>query len=97
MSLTTKALAKEFLKIPVEVTEDDDLIDRLINTAGAFVENYCRRKFEVQAYTEYHSNALGQKVLTLKQYPINSITSIHDDPDRDYSAGMLVDADYYNL
>lgn len=93
--LTALANVKEYLKIPVAETGDDNILNRLISAADEFVKVYCKRGLEAQAYTEYHSTKSGQDVLMLEQYPVNSITSIHDDPDRNYGSGSLIDTTYY--
>jgi uncharacterized phiE125 gp8 family phage protein len=95
MPLTTLAKVKEQLDIPTEETGDDSLLTRLITVADTFVENYCRRYFEAQDLTEYHRGKGGETVLKLNEYPVNSVTSIHDDPDRSYGSTALIDASYY--
>lgn len=95
MALTTLANVKEYIQIPSDEIEQDTVISRLISVAESFVENYCKRQLEAQDYTEYYSTKSGQTKLLLDQYPVNSITNIYDDPDRSYSAGTLIDTQYY--
>jgi len=88
--LTTLANAKEFLKIPVSETEDDSILNRIITAADAFVKNYCGRVLEAADLTELHSTTKGQVVLVLDEYPVNSVTSLHDDPERAFGADTLI-------
>jgi hypothetical protein len=58
----------------------DAEIQAAIDWACATVETYCNRTFTAADYTEtYDGN--GQDVLYLRQYPINSVTSITLDDD----------------
>lgn len=88
--LTTLANAKEFLKVPVSETADDAILNRIISAADAFVKNYCRRVIEAADLTEYHSTKKGQVVLMLDEYPVNSVTSLHDDTERVYGTDTLI-------
>jgi hypothetical protein len=96
MSLTTLANVKAFKNITA--SEHDAELLRLIPTVDQFVKNYCNRPtLEQAAITEYHSAREGQTRLKLKQYPVASITSIHDDVDRVYGADTLLSASDYVL
>ena len=50
-------------------------LEEIINSASAYIENYCNRKFVSTAYTEYYDGNNRSKLL-LNQYPIISVTSI---------------------
>lgn len=93
--LTTTANVKEFLGIGTAVTDDDTFIQNLITRVSDDIEKECGRTFADATYTEYRSGD-STGLLLLDQYPINSITSIHDDIDRDYGADCLIDADDYS-
>jgi len=95
MSLTTLANVKAFKNITA--TEHDTEILRLIPVVDGFIELYCNRTLEQATVTEYHSTRAGQTILRLKQYPVASITSLHDDPDRVYGADTLIAATDYVL
>jgi len=91
LSIITNADVKSFLNI--SVTDDDTLIDDIITRIEAYIQNvYCQRKFEAQDLTEYYDGD-GTDTLLLDNYPIVSITSIHDDPDREYNSDDLIDSD----
>lgn len=92
--LTTLANVREFLEFPDDQTDDDTLLEKLITRMSADIESDCDRIFGDATYTEYHDGD-GTDTLLLKQYPINSITSVHDDVDRDYDTDTLIDSDDY--
>jgi hypothetical protein len=81
------------------VTEDT-LWEDLVDAATKIIESICNRQFKYLSggaqteITEYF-NGDGKGKLFLKFYPVASITSIHDDPDRVYGADTLVDSDEY--
>lgn len=92
--LTTLSAVKEFLQIATAVTDDDTFITNLISRISADIEKECGRTFLAANYTEYHDGD-STSILMLDQYPVNSITSIHDDVDREYNADDLIDSDDY--
>ena len=59
----------------ITTTDDDTLLENLINRISAAVESYCRRKFKARDYTEKYDGD-GTSVLYLKQYPVNSVSSL---------------------
>lgn len=93
MSLTTLSSVKAFKNITV--SDHDNELTRLITTVDNFIDEYCRRTFELDTITEYHSTLRGQAALLLRRAPIISITSIHDDPLRAYGANTLLAASSY--
>jgi len=95
MSFTTLANAKAFKNITA--SDHDAELLRLIPAVDAFITGYCNRTLEQATVTEYHSTRAGQTTLRLKVYPIASITSLHDDPDRQYGAATLLDPSDYVL
>jgi hypothetical protein len=97
MALASNALCtveevKQYLKKSRDGS--NPLIEMTINAVSDFIEEYCNRIFAAAAYTEYH-NGRGLDYIPVRNPPINSVTSIHDDPDRDYTAAYLVDSDDY--
>ena len=90
MSLTTLANVKTFKNITA--SEHDVELLRLIPAVDAFVNQHCVRTIEQATVTEKHSSRKGQSRLILKQPPVASITSIHDDPDRVYGSGTILTA-----
>lgn len=80
---------KDFLKMS-ETTDDDKLFE-LLKAADAEFKRRTRLAFETATYTEYYDGN-GQRSLLLKEYPVVSITTVHDDVDRAYGASTLIDA-----
>jgi hypothetical protein len=78
-TLTDIASVRVFLG-SLSLNYTDAEIQAAIDWACATVETYCNRTFTAADYTEtYDGN--GQDVLYLRQYPINSVTSITLDDD----------------
>jgi len=74
-------------------TDNDDLIDELIARVEALVENdKCERHLGSSVFTEFYDGDGSEKLL-LDNYPIISVTSVHDDDDRVYGVDTLIDAD----
>ncbi len=88
--LTTLANVKAFKN--VMGTAHDAELTRLIAVVDQFCLEYCNRKLEQATWTEYHSLRAGQPSFLLKNPPVASITTLHDDPDRVYGAGTLLTA-----
>jgi len=96
-ALCTKDNVKDFMGITNVNPTDDTLIDNLIDRVTELFESYCKRNFFAAAYTEYHSPASRDKRIFPKNFPVNSITSIHDDPDRTYGSDTLITASEYGI
>ena len=94
MALLTIADIKE--ELGISDTDSDTLLTSLLNAVVALFEKKIDRTLESATYTEYHSSKANQNKVFLKNYPVTSITSIHDDPDWDYGSGDLLDSDDYN-
>lgn len=90
--LATLQDLKDFLKM-TETTDDDKLYD-LLRDADAEVLERCGRNFEQATVTEYHDGECSNRIL-LDEYPVASVTSVHDDVDRVYGADALIDAADY--
>jgi hypothetical protein len=90
MSIITKQKFKRYFNIKDQY-EDDELIDELIADAQKQAETYINRSIEADDYTEYYTGD-GSDTLLVRQFPVNSITSIYDDPDREYGASTLIDS-----
>lgn len=87
MSLCTSANVKLWLSI--NDTNHDTIIAALILSVDSFVNMYCNRTIEAASYTHYFDGN-GSKEMFLPEYPINSITSIHDDTERAFGAAALI-------
>ena len=96
--LTTLSRVKQHLN--KANTTNDDYLESLISIASADIESYTNRQLRVRTYgvngldAEYH-NGDGSNKLYAKQYPIMSVTSVHDDVDRDFDSTTLKTATEY--
>lgn len=68
--LTTRQRVKDFLGL--SGSSNDSVIDRLINFATEFVENFCDRRFKQTAYTNEVYDGNGSDSLLLRNYPVVS-------------------------
>lgn len=84
MALTTLQELKTYLGITS--TSEDDRLNAFIAQATAVINNFCVRRLEDANYTEYYEGN-NRREFALKQYPVNSITSIHLDSDGYYGHG----------
>jgi uncharacterized phiE125 gp8 family phage protein len=89
--LTTLNNLKLFLGINTANTDDDTLLTNLISMVSADIENECQRTFLATNHTEYYKGD-GTSQLLVKQYPVNSVTSIYDDTDRVWGSDTQIDA-----
>lgn len=63
-----------------------------INAASRFCNEQTRRLLKSRTLTEYYSGD-GTKTLFTRQYPITTLTSVHDDLDRSYGSDTALDTD----
>jgi hypothetical protein len=82
-ALVSVELAKAHLKIPSADTTQTPIIELLINMTSQHIENYCSRSFKSRSVTRYYDGT-NQKNVLLGEYPVNSITAVYIDNDRDF-------------
>ena len=92
--LTTLSKVKTYLGITG--TDDDQLLESLIDASSSAIKKFCQSDIVAADYTEYHDGR-GGRCLILRGRPINSIASIYDDLDRQYPPETLIDADDYTF
>lgn len=92
VALISLTEAKSYLKITG--SGEDAILTDFVDSISKAVATYCRRKLVKATFTEYY-NGGGIGRINLKNYPIVSITTIHDDSNRTYDATTLVDSDDY--
>jgi len=93
MTLITKTDLK--YELDIKDPKNDEVLELLALGVLNTFEGLTDRTFESQTFTEYHSCDRYQKSIFLKQRPVTSITSVHDDPDWVYGADSLVsDTEY---
>ncbi|MEY2864602.1 MAG: hypothetical protein RLY58_2309 [Pseudomonadota bacterium] len=73
MALTTKANVKAFLGLTNAT--DDALLDRLIESASAFIENWLGRQVMAAPAIDHQSGS-GKDVLILRDTPVISVESV---------------------
>ncbi|CAH1190315.1 hypothetical protein PAECIP111893_00271 [Paenibacillus plantiphilus] len=59
-----------------EMSELDDLLMLQIAAASAAIENYCKRSFRKQSYSERISGHVTSKYINLRNYPVHTIVEI---------------------
>lgn len=75
MPIVSIETALEFLKIGSPREDEETVLGAICDQVSEAVEDYCGRKFEAAAFTEYHDGS-GTRQLMLRQYPINTITTV---------------------
>ena len=78
------------LGVADENTDRDKQITALINEASDAINTQTFRELRKRTSTEFHTGD-GTNILIPDQYPIVSITTLHDDLGRVYDAGTLID------
>jgi hypothetical protein len=91
MSLDTLTNVK--LRLGITTSADDTLLTALMDTADRWVLEHCDRDFAGGTYTEYHS--AGGTHVFLRNYPVQSVTSVKVDPAYGFGAGTTVPATAY--
>lgn len=77
IDLTTKERVKARLGILTATTTWDDLFDELIHAASSYISKEIGRPIVSATYTqELYEVDPGQKLLTLRKYPVASISAI---------------------
>lgn len=80
----------------MDVTSADTVLGDLIGAAQAAAQMYCGTVFESSTITEYYDGD-GTGTLLVKNIPIISVTSLHDDVDRVFGSDDLIDSSDYVL
>jgi uncharacterized phiE125 gp8 family phage protein len=75
-ALTTVAAVKSYLKIADTNTVDDGRIELLINACSSAIENFCRRNFKKQTFTDEEYDGNDHRYLNLYNYPVQSVQSV---------------------
>lgn len=91
-ALTTISGVKTF--IGLATTSDNSLLEDLVDSVSALFETYCDRQFLSREYTEYQDGK-DVDILFTDQYPVTSITSIHDDREWAWGSATEVSSSSY--
>jgi hypothetical protein len=91
MSLDTLANVKA--RLGIATSADDTLLGLLQDSADKAVENYCNRDFAGGTFTEYHPG--GSEFIHLRNFPVDTVTSVKVDSAHAFGAETLVAASDY--
>ena len=98
MALTTHERVKEYLGIKSDDTTKDFLLAELVERISAIMAKRCHRTFEFEAnLTEFYDGDGLSRELVVRRYPIVSVTSLYDDPDRTYTSATLIAGTDYTV
>lgn len=75
MSLVSLNDYKEFARISQSDVNEDEKLQRIVDETEAEVKEFLNRDLETATYTEKYDGT-GEDKITLKQFPIASITSV---------------------
>ena len=95
MALTTLDAVKIALGIPPTDTSQDARLTQLMAQVEALIRGYLRRQLDQGAFTEYPEGR-HTPFLRLREYPVQSITSVKIDSERSFGAGtdLIANVDY---
>jgi uncharacterized phiE125 gp8 family phage protein len=93
MALDTLANVKA--RLGITTSDDDTLLGLLQDSADTAIENYCNRDFAGGSFTEEHPG--GSEFVHLRNYPVDSVTSVKVDASRAFGAETVVSAADYVL
>jgi hypothetical protein len=94
-NLTTLANLKEHLKIESGQTGDDTFLTNVVDRVSQFIKRYTGRVLNQTTLTETY-DPMGGDSLLLRDWPVISVTSVHESFDHIFDATTLVAAaDYY--
>ena len=94
--MATQLVSKSDLKTYLNFSGsgEDTLLEEIIEHVSAEVEAYCDRLFAAQVdRIEYPTG--GSELLSLKLFPITSVATIHEDAEREFGSGTLIDSSNY--
>lgn len=90
-ALTTWEKAQEFLGAS---DEEQEYVEDIINAASARANKETKRLLLARDLTEYY-NGNGGQILPLRQWPINSVSSLYLDSAREFDSSSLVEESLY--
>jgi hypothetical protein len=91
MSIDTLANVKS--RLGITTSADDSLLTLLRNSADQWITNYCGRDFGGGTYTEYHPG--GSEFVHLRNFPIQSVTSVNVDPGYVFGSSTIISTSAY--
>lgn len=94
--LTTLANVRAALKVATTDTGDDAYITALVTRASSFIKRYCRREILDPGadVTEIHDGR-GRSKIRLRDWPVITLTSVHEDSESLFPGSTLVPSTDY--
>lgn len=87
VALVSLVQAKAQLKITA--SSEDSFIESLVNRESQKAASYCGRTFVQESFTEFYDGE-GEDTIVVRNYPIASLTSLHDDVRRDFNSDTQI-------
>jgi len=97
MNLTTRTRVLAYINVDQTLpasTTIDSWLDARIEEWSLRAEAVMDRTVTTATYTEYLDSRPGQLVFTLKAYPIDSVTSLTEDTEREFTGSTIAAEDY---
>jgi hypothetical protein len=91
-NFATVGEVEEFAGLAGTDSSTTNFISNLLTRTTKIIQEYLGRNIFQQTLTEYHSGDGKARYLIAREYPIISVTSIHDDPDRVFGSDSLLDS-----
>lgn len=95
-ALTLLTTAKEHLEIPSATLTFDSTIERLINVASNLIARKTKRILVDTTHTAYFDGRASNRIL-LREYPVQSITTIKVDSESIFPTSSAIDASEYAI
>ena len=86
MSIDTLANVKS--RLGITSSADDSLVSQLMDSADAWIANYCGMAFPGGTFTEYFPGNTDS--LQLANYPVTAVTSVNVDPVQVFGSNTIV-------
>jgi hypothetical protein len=96
-SLITVEELKDDIQSDLASGQINTRLERICRRVTARIEAYCNRRliYRGSPYTEYHSMSGDSPYIYTLDYPIISVSSLHEDFNKLYGAGTLVASNLY--
>lgn len=94
-AFTDLTIVKGMIGQSSDQTDDDAIIESLIMQSTKKVQTHTRRNLFYGTYTEYYDGN-EQSSIFIDNFPIEAVTTLHDDTDRVFGASTLIaSAEYF--
>lgn len=98
MDLTTRARIRAAWAVSGEVLAStatiNDFFDQLITDWSTRAEKILNRQVATATYTEYLDVEPGQRVFSLRAYPVSSIVSVTSDANREFTGATIAATEF---